>query len=251
LYSDSVVIVRSGNSTGTGFFVGSSGLILTCAHCVSPLGSVQVVYHPVGKPDEKISVDAEVVHRDRKVDLALLKIDVKQPLHAVALADPIDVNSGEDVTIIANPGLGNEVLDNTVTTGIISNVKRTIGANHYIQSSAAVNPSSSGGPMFDRNGQVIGVVVLKAGIDGVGFAVPPTPIAKFLLRASRRDGKNGQLERNWVDSAMKNETQGSLLEIKKEFVTLLDKLSGKSKTRPFSDFSTGDRKLLDLMAVDK
>jgi len=94
-YSDSVVIVRSGNSTGTGFFVGSSGLILTCAHCVSPLESVEVVYHPREKPDEKISAEATVAHRDRKTDLALLKIDVKQPLHAVMLADPLDVKSGE------------------------------------------------------------------------------------------------------------------------------------------------------------
>ena len=169
----------------------------TCAHCASPLDTTQVVYHPQGKTDQKITVDATILYRDRKTDLALLKINTKSAIHAVVLADPIDVKSGEDVTIIANPGLGNEVLDNTVTTGIISNVDRTIAGNHYIQSSAAVNPGSSGGPMFDHNGEVIGVVVLKAGIDGVGFAVPPLSIAKFLLHnaATARRKAREELDR--------------------------------------------------------
>jgi S1-C subfamily serine protease len=248
-YSDSVVIVRSGNSTGTGFIVGSSGLILTAAHCVSPLESVQVVYHPQGKSEEKLTADANVVHRDRKTDMALLKIDVKHPLHSVVLADPIDVKSGEEVTIIANPGLGDEVLDNTVTTGIISNVKRMIAGNPYIQSSAAVNPGSSGGPMFDHNGQVIGLVVLKAGIEGVGFAVPAAPIAKFLLKATRRDGDRGHLERHWVDSGLKTEIPGQLVGIKSDSVTLTD--NGQTQTHSISDFSPGDQKLLSLLATEE
>ena len=249
-YSDSVVIVRTGNSTGTGFFVGTSGLVLTAAHCVSPMDAVQVIYHPQGKSDEKNTTEATIVYRDRKTDLALLKIKVTKPLHPVVLADPIDVKSGEDVTIIANPGLGTDVLDNTVTTGIISNVKRMIAGNPYIQSSAGVNPGSSGGPMFDRTGQVIGVVVLKAGIEGVGFAVPPLSIARFLLKATRHDIKQGLLERAWVDAQMKNEIPGGLMRIEKESVTLLDKKSGQSQTRPFSDFSAGDQKFLALLATD-
>jgi S1-C subfamily serine protease len=249
-YSDSVVIVRTENSTGTGFFVGTSGLVLTCAHCVSPMDAVKVVYHPQGKSDEKNTTEATIVYRDRKTDLALLKINVKKQLHSVVLADPIDVKSGEDVTIIANPGLGTDVLDNTVTTGIISNVKRMIAGNPYIQSSAAVNPGSSGGPMFDRSGHVIGVVVLKAGIEGVGFAVPPMPIARFLLKATRHDTKQGLLERAWVDAEMKNEIPGGLMRIEKDSVTLMDKQSGQSKTRPLSDFSPGDQKLLALLATD-
>jgi S1-C subfamily serine protease len=250
-YGDAVVIVKTANSTGSGFFVGSSGLVLTCAHCASPLDATQVIYHPQGKTDQKITVDATILFRDRKTDLALLKIDGKSALHAVVLADPVDVKSGEDVTIIANPGLGKEVLDNTVTTGIISNIDRTIADNHYIQSSAAVNPGSSGGPMFDRNGEVIGVVVLKAGIDGVGFAVPPLSIAKFLLRATRRDGQKGRLERNWLDAAMKTEIPGILSDVKDKTVSLADKSGGEARVHPFSDFSSGDRKLLDLIEADE
>ncbi len=231
-YSDSVVIVRTGNSTGTGFIVGTSGLVLTAAHCVSPMDAVQVIYHSQGKADEKNTTEATVVYRDRKTDLALLKIKVTKPLHPVVLADPIDVKSGEDVTIIANPGLGTDVLDNTVTTGIISNVKRMIAGNPYIQSSAGVNPGSSGGPMFDRSGQVIGVVVLKAGIEGVGFAVPAMSIARFLLKATRHDSKQGLLERAWVDAQMKSEITGGLMRIEKDSVTLLDK-----KERPVPDAS--------------
>ncbi len=250
-FTDAVVIVRSGKSTGTGFFVGSSGLILTCAHCVSPLESVEIVYHPPGKPDEKETVEATVVHRDRKTDLALLKIDVQGPLHSVALADPIAVKSGSDVTIIANPGLGAEVLDNTVTTGIISNAKRTIEGNDYIQSSATVNPGSSGGPMFDRTGRVIGVVVLKAGIEGVGFAVPPASITKFLLKATRGDGVHGQLVRGWVSSSSTLLDERRLVRIEKGNVTLANASNGKTKTRPLSDFSAGDQKLLEQLAADE
>jgi S1-C subfamily serine protease len=250
-YGDAVVIVKTANSTGSGFVVGSSGLVLTCAHCASPLDATQVVYHPQGKTDQKITVDATILYRDRKTDLALLKINTKSALHAVVLADPVDVKSGEDVTIIANPGLGKDVLDNTVTTGIISNIDRTIADNHYIQSSAAVNPGSSGGPMFDRNGEVIGVVVLKAGIDGVGFAVPPLSIAKFLLRATRRDGQKGRLERSWVDAAMKTEIPGILFDVKDKSITLADKSGGEPKVHPFADFCTGDRKLLDLIEADE
>jgi S1-C subfamily serine protease len=249
-YSDSVVIVRTGNSTGTGFFVGTSGLVLTAAHCVSPMDAVEVVYHSQGKADEKNTTEASIVYRDRKTDLALLKIKVTKPLHPVVLADPIDVKSGEDVTIIANPGLGTDVLDNTVTTGIISNVKRMIAGSPYIQSSAGVNPGSSGGPMFDRSGQVIGVVVLKAGIEGVGFAVPPMSIARFLLKATRHDIKQGLLERAWVDAQMKNEIPGGLMRIEKDSVTLLDQKSGQSQTHLLSDFSPGDQKLLALLATD-
>ncbi len=249
-FSDSVAIVRSGDSTGSGFFVGTSGLVLTAAHCVSPMDSVQVIYHSQGKADEKNTADASVVYRDRKADLALLKIKVSEKLHPVVLADPIDVKSGEEVTIIANPGLGTEVLDNTVTTGIISNVNRMIAGDPYIQSSAAVNPGSSGGPMFDRSGHVIGVVVLKAGIEGVGFAVPPPSIARFLLKATRHDTKQGLLERAWVDAQLKTEIPGGLVKIERGSVTLQDKQSGESKTHPLADFSPGDQKLLALLATD-
>ena len=250
-YSDAVVIVRSGASSGTGFVVGASGYILTCAHCVSPLETVEVVYHPEGKPDEKETVEATIVRRDTKTDLALLHIDTDTPLHSVLLADPVNVKSGEDVTIIANPGLGTEVLDNTVTTGIVSNGKRTIEGNDYIQSSAGVNPGSSGGPMFDRNGRVVGVVVLKAGIEGVGFAVPPVPISKFLLKVTRRDGEQGQLLRKWADSGMKREIEGRLIGIENGSVTLEMTSDGKSKTRPFKVFSAGDQELLQLLSASE
>jgi hypothetical protein len=93
--------------------------------------------------------------------------------------------------------------------------------------------------------------VLKAGIDGVGFAVPPLPIAKFLLRATRRDGERGKLERSWVDAAMKSEIAGKLLDVKDKTITLAEKTGAEGKPHPFSDFSTGDRKLLDLIEADE
>ena len=212
---------------------------------------MEVVYHPQGKPDEKETVEATIVRRDTKTDLALLHIDIDTPLHSVLLSDPVNVKSGEDVTIIANPGLGAEVLDNTVTTGIVSNGKRTIEGNDYIQSSAGVNPGSSGGPMFDRNGRVVGVVVLKAGIEGVGFAVPPVPISKFLLKVTRRDGEQGQLLRKWADSSMKREIEGRLIGIENGSVTLEMTSDGKTKKRAFKVFSDGDQALLELLSASE
>jgi len=84
----------------------------------------------------------------------------------------------------------------------------------------------------------------------VGFAVPPLSLANFLLRATRRDPNQGLLERSWVAAEMKIEIRGGLMRVGKDSVTLLDKESGQSKTRPLSDFSTGDQKLLALLVAD-
>jgi hypothetical protein len=75
-------------------------------------------------------------------------------------------------------------------------------------------------------------------------------IARFLLKATRHDIKQGLLERAWVDAQMKNEIPGGLMRVEKDSVTLLDKKSGQSQTHPFADFSPGDQKLLALLATD-
>ena len=75
------------------------------------------------------------------------------------------VESGEPVTIIGNPGLGGQILDYTMTQGIVSNARRELRHQTLIQTSAAVNPGSSGGPMFNSKGLVIGLVVLKGDIE--------------------------------------------------------------------------------------
>ncbi len=246
-FADSVVVVRDSESSGTGYIIGDSGLILTCAHCVSPLRPVTVVYHPKGKSDVRETVDATVLQRDRKVDLAILQIEAKSPLHSVTLAPPVDVANGEDVTIIANPGLGAEILDNTVTTGVVSSGKRTLEGNDYIQSSAAVNPGSSGGPMFNHNGQVIGSVDLKGKIEGVGFAVPSPVITRFILKSSRRTEADGQFSRVWLDAAETRGLAGKFVSSADKSLTIIKSETSERLSLPLEKLSVGDQKLLDLM----
>lgn len=245
-FSDAVVVIRSGESTGTGFVVGSSGYIATCAHCVSQLRPTKVVYQQAGK-DEEIELPAEIVARDTRLDLALLKIQPKEPLPSVVFAPPIDTDHGLEVTIIANPGLGNTVLKNTITTGVVSNPKQTIDDASYIQSSAAINPGSSGGPMFDENGKVIGMVVLKARIEGVGFAIPMSRIAEFLLRSSSCTGDDGRLSRAWVSADAATVHRGVFAGTDGKTLTIIDPDDGRSLSLDSAQLSGGDRALVELL----
>ncbi len=129
------------------------------------------------------SVPAKVLYCDNHTDVALLKIDSVGPLPAVCLAVGEKVESGERVTIIGNPGLGGKILDYTMTKGIVSNARRELRHQTLIQTSAAVNPGSSGGPMFNSRGLVIGMVDLKGDIENAGFAVRVEELGQFLATA--------------------------------------------------------------------
>jgi hypothetical protein len=161
------VVLIEGEGSGTGFVVGADGLILTCAHVLPLIGEPTVSYQiesESGKGEVKRAT-ATTWRVDEQNDLALLKIPVSQPLRTVQLRTTGDVESAEEVTVIGNPGLGETILTNTVTTGVVSNPRREFDGAQFIQTSAAVNPGNSGGPMFDNRGRVIGVVVAKANIE--------------------------------------------------------------------------------------
>ena len=152
-FTDAVVIVQNERGSGTGFVVGKSGYVLD----LRPLraaGRDELRFLPRqqgGKASMK-SVPAKVLYCDNHTDVALLKIDSVGPLPAVCLAVGEKVESGERVTIIGNPGLGGKILDYTMTEGIVSNARRELRHQTLIQTSAAVNPGSSGGPMFNSRG---------------------------------------------------------------------------------------------------
>lgn len=248
-FSRTVVVVRSNEGSGTGFVVGSSGYILTCAHCVSRLTPTVVVYRTAsadGKEDEKEQeAEAEIVQRDVKLDLALLKIKPAEPLTSVLLAPPVETSNGEEVTVISNPVLGDTVLKSTITTGVVSNAVQMLETESYIQSSAAVNPGSSGGPMFDQHGRAIGMVVLKAKIEGVGFAIPIRRITDFLLSSAKFSGDDGRLVRNWIDAAHKTEQSGSFVKFEADKLTIA--AGAKSHELKAEQLSAGDRRLLELI----
>ena len=180
-YMNSVVLVKSNIGSGTAFVIGSGGYLLTCAHVIPEEGKITVTYV---KDKKSIDTEAALLQIDQEKDLALLKIEAGSALTSVILEeDDKDIAAGDSVTVIGNPGLGNEILTHTVTTGVISNVNREFEGQKYFQTSAAVNSGNSGGPVFGPNGHVIGLVVLKARIDATAFAVPVSALRTFINQA--------------------------------------------------------------------
>jgi hypothetical protein len=158
----SIVSIRSGTSTGTGFYATASGVIVTNAHVVGYAQDVRII------DVERREFAARVIAADLRLDIALLAADqLRAPL---PLGDSRAVRVGERVLAIGDP-LG---LPATATGGIISSVDRTSRRTGvtYLQTDAALNAGNSGGPLLDDNGRVVGVNTMIAMADGVGFAIP-------------------------------------------------------------------------------
>jgi formylglycine-generating enzyme required for sulfatase activity len=199
----------------------------------------------VGERVETKTAAAKVVCTDLQTDLALLKIDPQAPLRAVRLAVGGDVQSGERVTVIGNPGLGNTILDYTVTEGIVSNPRRSLEGQTYLQTSAAINPGCSGGPMFGGDGLVIGLVALKAHIDGAGFGVTVENLAAFLLSAAKTAGPDAAIARRWYDSSGAHRVDAQYLGLRDEAVRL--RRDDKEIVVPLARLSTQDQTFLRLL----
>jgi serine protease Do len=153
---------------GSGFIVSPDGYILTNAHVVTNASEVTV------KLTDRREFTAKVVGKDDRTDVALLKIDASG-LPTVRIGDPKSVKVGQWVIAVGSP-FG---FDNSATAGIVSATSRSIPGDTYapfIQSDVAVNPGNSGGPLFDVNGNVIGInsqiYSRTGGYMGVSFAIP-------------------------------------------------------------------------------
>jgi serine protease Do len=179
-------------SLGSGFIVDAAqGFIVTNAHVIQDADEVRVTLH------DDTTMPAEVIGRDEKTDLALLKVKTKHPLTAVSFGDSSPMRVGDWVLAIGNPfGLGG-----TVTTGIISAQQRDINAGPYddfIQTDASINRGNSGGPMFDMQGRVIGINTAiyspSGGSVGIGFAIPSN-LAKPIIDQLMKYGKT---RRGWL-----------------------------------------------------
>lgn len=195
VYVTSTVVQRTlffdqvGKELGSGFIVSPNGEILTNNHVISGSQRVEVML-----PDQS-RYPATILARDPPNDLALIKIQPKRGLHALALADSDRLQVGQKVLAIGQP-LG---LEGTLTTGIVSSLGRTIGSENgrelegMIQTDAAINQGNSGGPLLDSSGNVIGINTAiysqgTGGSIGIGFAMPINR-AKTMLEAYRT-GKN-------------------------------------------------------------
>ncbi len=188
-HMQAVVVVEDGQGFGTGFIISNNGYVLTCAHVVSEIENVRVSYTIPGAEAAKVHKQAAtVVTFDDELDIALLKLQITDPLPFVHLHSGKQLlEAGQEITVIGNPGLGAEILKHTMTTGIVSSPDREFEGQHFIQTSAAVNPGNSGGPMFDGHGHVVGMVALKGNIEGTAFAVPASVLREFLEQHRAKD----------------------------------------------------------------
>jgi Do/DeqQ family serine protease len=160
---------RKRTSLGSGVIIdGSRGLILTNTHVIEKTIKIKVTLN-----DER-EFEAEIVGSDPDTDLAVLRIDTRKPLPAVAMGNSDDLMIGETVIAIGNP-FG---FSNTVTTGVVSAVNRSIRTgdrvyHDFIQTDASINPGNSGGPLLNINGDLIGInTAIYAKAQGIGFAIP-------------------------------------------------------------------------------
>ncbi|WP_153101043.1 DegQ family serine endoprotease [Paraburkholderia hayleyella] len=159
---------RSGTSLGSGFIVSNDGYILTNAHVVDGADIVTV------RLTDKREFRAKVIGADRQSDVAVLKIDANN-LPVVKIGDPRQSKVGQWVVAIGSP----YGFDNTVTSGIISAKSRALPNENYtpfIQTDVPVNPGNSGGPLFNLQGEVIGINSMiysqTGGFQGLSFAIP-------------------------------------------------------------------------------
>ncbi|MDP4797051.1 MAG: DegQ family serine endoprotease [Rhodospirillales bacterium] len=182
---------RKATSLGSGFIVDEKGYVVTNNHVIQDADEIWVILH------DDTRLKAKLVGRDTKTDLAVLKVEYKDPLPIAPLGDSNVEQIGDWVIAIGNPfGLGG-----TVTAGIISARGRDINSgpyDDYLQTDASINRGNSGGPMFNMAGEVIGINTAifspTGGSVGIGFAIPTstaTPVIKQLI-------KNGEVRRGWL-----------------------------------------------------
>jgi serine protease Do len=168
---------RRTSSLGSGFVIDPNGLVVTNNHVIADAEEINVVFNDGSR------LKAELLGRDVKSDIALLQIKPEKPLTAVKFGDSDKLRLGEWVIAIGNPFS----LGGSVSAGIVSARNRDIQSgpyDNYIQTDAAINRGNSGGPLFNLNGEVIGVntaiISPSGGSIGIGFAVPSKVVTSVI-----------------------------------------------------------------------
>lgn len=188
---------RKSNSLGSGFVVDPSGIVITNNHVIADANEVTVIFTDGQK------LKAEVIGKDEKVDVAVLRVKPDKPLKAVKFGDSEKMRVGDWVVAVGNPfGLGG-----TVTAGIISARHRNIDSgpyDNYFQTDAAINKGNSGGPLFNMAGEVIGIntAILSpsGGSIGIGFATPAATVIPVIDQLE----KYGETRRGWLGVRIQN-----------------------------------------------
>jgi serine protease Do len=179
---------------GSGFIIGSDGTIITNLHVVD--GAKKIIV----KLGDKREFDARLIGRDAPTDIAILRISAKESLPTIRLGDSDRLQVGEWVMAVGNP-FG---LDSSVSSGIVSGKGRHIGDayDRLIQTDAPVNPGSSGGPLINLSGQVVGInkaiVSETGGSVGISFATPINLVKEILPELQSK----GKVTRGWAGLAI-------------------------------------------------
>ena len=184
---------RKGTSLGSGFIIDPAGYVVTNNHVIADADEITVILH------DDTNLKAELVGRDTKTDIALLKVKTDKPLTAAIWGDSDASRVGDWVLAIGNPfGLGG-----SVTAGILSARQRDIQSGPYddfLQTDASINRGNSGGPMFNMDGQVIGINTAiyspSGGSIGIGFAIP-SALAKAVV-AELQGEPDHNVHRGWL-----------------------------------------------------
>ena len=179
------------NSLGSGFIIDASGLVVTNNHVIADADEINVILNDGTK------LKATLVGKDNKSDLALLRVHSDKPIKAVKFGDSDKLRLGEWVIAIGNPFS----LGGSVTAGIVSARNRDINSgpyDNYIQTDAAINRGNSGGPLFNLNGEVVGVntaiISPSGGSIGIGFAVPSNSAVAVIDQLRQF----GETRRGWL-----------------------------------------------------
>ena len=183
--------MRRVNSLGSGFIIDASGLVVTNNHVIADADEISVILN------DGTRLKATLVGKDQKTDLALLRVKSDKPLKAVKFGDSEKLRLGEWVVAIGNPFS----LGGTVTAGIVSARNRDINSgpyDNYIQTDAAINRGNSGGPLFNLDGEVVGIntaiISPSGGSIGIGFSVP----SKTAMPVIDQLKEFGETRRGWL-----------------------------------------------------
>jgi len=178
------------HSLGSGFIISEDGYVVTNAHVIKDATEIVV------QLTDRRQLEAELVGKDSTIDVALLKVDA-EGLPTVEVGDPQNLNVGEWVVAIGSP-FG---FENSVTSGIVSAKGRSLPTDNYtnfIQTDVAVNPGNSGGPLFNLDGEVVGInaqIYSKSGgFMGLSFAIP----IDIAMDAVAQIKEHGEVRRGWL-----------------------------------------------------
>ncbi len=190
---------RQSSALGSGFLIDEKGIVVTNNHVISD--AEDIIVRVNGDKEFK----AEVIGSDPLSDIAVLKLKTNEKFIPVKFGDSDKARIGDWVIAIGNPfGLGG-----TVTSGIISARNRSIGLSRYedyIQTDASINSGNSGGPLFDMNGDVIGIntaILGRSGSIGIGFSIPSNS-AKIVIDQLIQFGET---KRGWLGVRIQDVTE--------------------------------------------